>query len=148
MVYTPERQICLSIFLPVTLMICVSLPGAGSPRIEETYKGSSRFLGSGYQLTEQESVFSEVDFWTGFVDSVATVLSPKFLSPTRVIFCDLRDQRVIIADGDEESIKSGAIPRQAHSCGIRAVWRPRSDLRLSTFPDVKAMQLLQQYLMV
>ncbi len=78
------------------------------------------------QIIQAPPTLEEVQFHTGFADSIHILNSPRFITESTVAFCDDRDFRVMIVDGSTGTVQTigrrGAGPGEFNTLGGLAVW--------------------------
>ena len=78
------------------------------------------------QDTNYTPDLTEIPFWQGFLDSVVTIQSPRFLDQERIIFGDRKDHRIVVVDSKNETVfgigREGSGPGEFDIPSALAVW--------------------------
>ncbi len=99
----------------------------------------------------QTQVLEEVPFHTGFADSLYQLFSPRFITESRVCFCEIKDHRVMIVDGNSGEVvtigRFGSGPGEFSQPSALAVWPGRGfvvfdsmRMRISLFDEMGGYQ--------
>jgi len=77
-------------------------------------------------LQTSTPILDSIPFETSFTDSIHLILCPRFISPSTICFCDIRDHRVLIVEGDSGAVqvigREGAGPGEFRAPSSIAVW--------------------------